>query len=251
MLVDSNAEALTITVGDAGRVSGLLQVPAGARICFVLAHGAGAGMSHPFMAGVADGLAERGIATMRYQFPYMEQGSKRPDAPKLAQATVRAAVIETSRLLPRLDLVAGGKSFGGRMTSQVQAETPLSGVRGLVFLGFPLHPRGRPSHERAEHLFEVKIPMLFLQGTRDALADIHLMRQLAERLGPRATLKLFEDADHSFHVPARTGRKDADIRSEMLDALAGWVKAMVAPNGHSEKAPPTSKVSPSRTRQTC
>ena len=184
---------------------------------------------HPFMAEVANGLAERRIATLRYQFPYMEQGSKRPDASKLAQATVRAAVIEASRLLPGLAMVAGGKSFGGRMTSQAQAETPLPGVRGLVFLGFPLHPPGRPSDERAEHLFEVEIPMLFLQGTRDALADIRLMRQLAERLGPRATLKLFEDADHSFHVPARAGRKDADIRSEMLDAFSGWLEEVVAP----------------------
>jgi predicted alpha/beta-hydrolase family hydrolase len=181
------------------------------------------------MAGIADGLAERGTATLRYQFPYMEHGSKRPDAPKLAQATVRAAVGEALQLLPGLPLVAGGKSFGGRMTSQAQAEIPLPGVRGLVFLGFPLHPPGRPSDQRAEHLFDVKIPMLFLQGTRDALADIHLMRQLAERLGPRATLKLFADADHSFHVPARTGRKDADIRSEMLDALASWLGEVVAP----------------------
>jgi uncharacterized protein len=171
MLVNCNAELLTITVDDAQRVSGLLQVPVGARICFVLAHGAGAGMSHPFMAGVADGLAERGIATMRYQFPYMEQGSKRPDAPKLAQATVRAAVSQASHLVPKLALIAGGKSFGGRMTSQAQAALPLSGVRALVFLGFPLHPAGHPSDERADHLFEVKIPMLFLQGTRDALAE--------------------------------------------------------------------------------
>jgi len=174
MLVNCNAELLTITVDDAQRVSGLLQVPVGARICFVLAHGAGAGMSHPFMAGVADGLAERGIATMRYcyQFPYMEPGSKRPDAPKLAQATVRAAVSQASHLVPKLALIAGGKSFGGRMTSQAQAALPLSGVRALVFLGFPLHPAGRPSDERADHLFEVKIPMLFLQETRDALAEI-------------------------------------------------------------------------------
>ena len=158
-------QSVTITVDAAQRVSGLLQVPHGARACYVLAHGAGAGMSHPFMAAVANGLAERGIATMRYQFPYMEQGSKRADAPKLAQATVRPAVIEASRLVPELALVAGGKSFGGRMTSQAQAALPLPGVRGLVFLGFPLHPAGRPSDERGNHLFEVKIPMLFLQGT--------------------------------------------------------------------------------------
>jgi predicted alpha/beta-hydrolase family hydrolase len=194
--------AVTITVDDAQRVSGLLQVPHGARVCYVLAHGAGAGMSHPFMAAVANGLAERGIATMRYQFPYMERGSKRPDVPKLAQATVRAAVIEASLLVPELALVAGGKSFGGRMTSQAQAALPLPGVWGLVFLGFPLHPAGRPSDERGNHLFEVKIPMLFLQGTRDALADTQILQALTQGLGTRATLKLFLDADHSFHVPA-------------------------------------------------
>jgi uncharacterized protein len=223
------SQAVTISVDRSRQVSGLLQAPGEADAGYVLAHGAGAGMMHPFMAEVANGLAERRIATLRYQFPYMEQGSKRPDASKLAQATVRAAVIEASRLLPGLAMIAGGKSFGGRMTSQAQAETPLPGVRGLVFLGFPLHPPGGPSDERAEHLFEVEIPMLFLQGTRDALADIRLMRQLAERLGTRATLKLFEDADHSFHVPARAGCKDADIRSEMLDAFSGWLEEVVAP----------------------
>jgi uncharacterized protein len=220
-------QAVTIAVGDARRVSGLLQVPHVARICYVLAHGAGAGMSHPFMAGVADGLAERGIATMRYQFPYMEQGSKRPDPPKLAQATVRAAVAKASDLMPRLALVAGGKSFGGRMTSQAQAALPLPGVRALVFLGFPLHPAGRPSDERATHLFEVKIPMLFLQGTRDALADTRTLQALVARLGKRATLKLFQNADHSFHVPARTGRNDAEVRAEMLDTLASWLETVV------------------------
>ncbi len=223
------SQVVTISVDRSRQVSGLLQAPGEADACYVLAHGAGAGMMHPFMAEVANGLAERRIATLRYQFPYMERGSKRPDASKLAQATVRAAVIEASRLLPGLAMIAGGKSFGGRMTSQAQAETPLPGVRGLVFLGFPLHPPGRPSDERAEHLFEVEIPMLFLQGTRDALADIRLMRQLAEQLGTRATLKLFEDADHSFHVPARAGCKDADIRSKMLDAFSGWLEEVVAP----------------------
>jgi len=216
---------VTITVDDARRVSGLLQAPKEAHICYVLAHGAGAGMSHPFMAALADGLAERRIATLRYQFPYMEHGSKRPDAPKLAQATVRAAVAEASHLVPKLALVAGGKSFGGRMTSQAHAESPLPG--GLVFLGFPLHAIGRPSEERAKHLFEVETPMLFLQGTRDALADMHLMQRLAQQLGPRATLKLLSDADHSFHVPARGGRKDAEVRAEVLDALAAWVEIVV------------------------
>lgn len=218
---------VTIAIDDKHQVSALLQVPQGARVCYLLAHGAGAGMLHPFMTAVADGLADRGIATLRYQFPYMEQGSKRPDPPKLAQATVRAAVTEVSRLMPELSLVAGGKSFGGRMTSQAQAASPLPGVRGLVFLGFPLHPPGRPSDERGEHLLEVQIPMLFLQGTRDSLADTQLTQQLAKQLGSRATLKFFQEADHSFHVPARTGRTDAEIRDEMLDTLADWIKNVV------------------------
>jgi predicted alpha/beta-hydrolase family hydrolase len=164
---------------------------------------------------------------MRYQFPYMEQGSKRPDAPKLAQVTVRAAVAKAAHLVPQFALVAGGKSFGGRMTSQAQAALPLPGVRALVFLGFPLHPAGRPADERATHLVEVKIPMLFLQGTRDALADTRTLQALVEQLGARATLKLFQDADHSFHVPARTGRNDAEVRAEMLDTLASWLESVV------------------------
>jgi predicted alpha/beta-hydrolase family hydrolase len=183
-------------------------------------------MSHPFMAAIADGLAERDIATLRYQFPYMEEGSKRPDAPKIAQATVRAAVGEALRLLPRLAVVAGGKSFGGRMTSQAQAASPLPGVQGLVLLGFPLHPPGRPSEQRGAHLSEIKVPMLFLQGTRDALAATELMETLVQRLGERATLKLLQDVDHSFHVLARTGREDADVRAEMLDELAAWLDAV-------------------------
>jgi predicted alpha/beta-hydrolase family hydrolase len=170
------AQPVTIVIDDARRVSGLLQTPAGARMCYVLAHGAGAGMAHPFLAAIANGLAERGIATLRYQFPYMERGTKRPDVPKLAQDTVRAAVVEASKLLPGLALFAGGKSFGGRMTSQAQAEWPLPGVRGLAFLGFPLHPPGRPSNERATHLFEVQVPMLFMQGTRDEFANLRLLQ---------------------------------------------------------------------------
>jgi uncharacterized protein len=224
----AHPQPITIAVDDTRRVSGLLQAPPEARVCYVLAHGAGAGMAHPFMAAVAEGLAGRGIATLRYQFPYMERGSKRPDAPKLAHATVRSAVAEASRLLPELALVAGGKSFGGRMTSQAQAESPLSGVRGLVFLGFPLHPAGQPSDERGKHLLDVQIPMLFIQGTRDELANLQLLRPLVEQLGARATLKLGEGADHSFHVPARTGRKDSDVRTEMLDALAEWIEKVSA-----------------------
>lgn len=219
-------ESLAIPIDETERVSGLLQVPPRACACCVVAHGAGAGMDHPFMVAVAEGLAERRIATLRYQFLYMERGARRPDPPKLAQAVVRAAVAEAARRLDGLPLVAGGKSFGGRMTSQAQAADPLPGVRGLVFLGFPLHAAGRPSDERAAHLMEVRVPMLFLQGTRDALADVELMQRLVERLGTRATLTLFADADHSFHVPARSGRTDADLMAEMLEALAGWVDSL-------------------------
>jgi predicted alpha/beta-hydrolase family hydrolase len=157
----------------------------------------------------------------------MERGLKRPDAPKLAQATVRAAVTQMSRLAPELPLIAGGKSFGGRMTSEAQATAPLSGARGLAFLGFPLHPPGRPSSERGKHLFDVQIPMLFLQGTRDPFADPQLLGPLVEQLGPRATLQVFPDADHSFHVPARSGRNDAEVRAAVLDALADWIDTVI------------------------
>ena len=219
-------QAVSFAVDDQRQVSGILLAPSEARVCYVLAHGAGAGMAHPFMAAIANGLAERGIATLRYQFPYMEQRSKRPDNPKVAEATVRAAVLEASKLVPTLALVAGGKSFGARMTSQAQAASPLAKVGGLAFLGFPLHPAGKPSDERGQHLFQVKIPMLFLQGTRDALADTKLLEALVQQLGSRATLKLFPDADHSFHVPARSGRNDADVRSELLDDLAAWMESV-------------------------
>jgi predicted alpha/beta-hydrolase family hydrolase len=215
--------SVTIAIDAEQHVSSLLLAPVDARACYVLAHGAGAGMAHAFMAATASGLAERGIATLRYQFPYMERGSKRTDTPRVAHAAVRAAVAEAARLVPGLPLFAGGKSFGGRMTSQAQAESLLPGVRGLVFLGFPLHPAGKPSDERAAHLADVAVPMLFLQGTRDDLADLALLRPLVKRLGSRATLRLFEDADHSFHVPARTGRKDAQVLDEVLDAMAAWI----------------------------
>ena len=185
-------------------------------------------MFHPFMDGVARGLAERGVATLRYQFPYMEQGAKRPDPPRLAHATVRAAVAEVARLAPEL---AGGKSFGGRMSSQAQAASPLPGVRGLAFLGFPLHPAGRPSDARAEHLLAVEMPMLFLQGSRDKLADLGLLQPLMARLGERASLRLLQDADHSFRVPARAGRTDADVQREMLDTLAAWILSVISGRG--------------------
>src|SRR6476660_997355 len=227
-MTSATPKPVTIAVNDTHRVSGLLQKPRGARACYVLAHGAGAGMTHPFLTDMAAGLATRGIATFRYQFPYMEQGAKRPDAPKLAQATVRAAVSEAARLMPKLALIAGGKSFGGRMTSQAQAASPLPGVRGLVFLGFPLHPPGQPSDARAEHLFEVEVPMLFLQGSRDKLADPELLQRLIARLGERASLRLMQDADHSVHVPARAGRRDADVQKEILDTLAAWILSVIA-----------------------
>jgi predicted alpha/beta-hydrolase family hydrolase len=219
------AEPVTIKVDEATQVSGLLQVPANARACYVLAHGAGAGMRHPFMVAVAAGLAERDIATLRYQFPYMECGSKRPDTPPLAHATVRAAVLEAARLLPTLKLIAGGKSFGGRMTSQAQSSAPLSNVRGLAFLGFPLHPSKQPSITRAAHLSKIDVPMLFLQGTRDELAELSLLQPLVEDLGACATLKVFEHADHSFHVPARSGHNDAQVLASLLDELARWIGA--------------------------
>jgi predicted alpha/beta-hydrolase family hydrolase len=220
-------ERVGIALDDGQRVSGLLQAPARAAACCVLAHGAGAGMTHPFLAAVAEGLARRGIATLRYQFPYMERGGRRPDAPALAQATVRAAVREAAGLAPGCAIVAGGKSFGGRMTSEAQAASPMPGVRGLVFLGFPLHPAGRPSAERGRHLSRVEMPMLFLQGTRDALAELSRLQALVRALGARARLELVQDADHAFHVPARTGRTDAEVREALLDAVAGWVGEVI------------------------
>jgi hypothetical protein len=217
------ARPISIAVDETQQVSGLLLVPPDASACYVFAHGAGAGMAHSFMAASAKGLAERGIATLRYQFPFMERASKRPDPPKVAHAAVRAAVAYASMVLPHLALFAGGKSFGGRMTSQAQADSPMAGVRGLAFLGFPLHPTGTPSDERGKHLADVRVPMLFLQGTRDELADRGLLEALVTRLGRDSRLQLFEEADHSFHVPARTGRKDAEVLASVLDALARWI----------------------------
>jgi predicted alpha/beta-hydrolase family hydrolase len=218
-------QQLTIDIGSHGSVSALLTKPARASACFVFAHGAGAGMNHPFMATVAAGLGERGIATLRYQFPYMEKGSKRPDAPGIAHAAVRAAGAEAARCCAGLALFAGGKSFGGRMTSQAQAIAPLAGVRGLAFLGFPLHPAGKPSDTRAKHLGEVHVPMLFIQGTRDKLAEPHLLEPVVQRLGLSASLHRVAEADHSFHVPARSGRNDREVMDEVLDVLAAWIAA--------------------------
>lgn len=215
---------LAIAVDAATRVSALLLAPQRPLAGYVFAHGAGAGMAHPFVAAVAEELAARGVATLRYQFAYMERGSKRPDPPRMAHAAVRAAVAEAARQLPSTPLFAGGKSFGGRMTSQAQAASPLPGVKGLVFVGFPLHAAGQPGDERANHLFDVKVPMLFLQGSRDELADLSLLAPIVERLGPRATLHIVDQADHSFHVPARSGRNDAEARAGMLDAMAAWMR---------------------------
>ncbi len=201
----------------------ILDAPAKPRALYVFAHGAGAGMSHPSMARFAHGLVERDIGVLRYNFPYMQQGSKRPDTPKVAHAAVRDAVAEASHRLPGVPLYAGGKSFGGRMTSQAQAIEPLPGVRGLAFLGFPLHPAEKPSIERARHLSDVRIPMLFLQGTKDALAQWDLLEPVAASLGEHATLVGFEHADHSFHAPAKSGVKDAQLLERMLDAFADWV----------------------------
>jgi len=221
----------------AGEVSGLLLRPDGARLLYVLAHGAGAGMRHPFLESISQRLAERSIATLRYQFPYMEQRARRPDPPAVAATTVRAAVMEAARVAPGLPLVAGGKSFGGRMTSTAQAEAPLPGVRGLVFLGFPLHPPGRPGDLRAEHLAQVRIPMLFLQGDRDDFADLKLLKPLVKRLGDRATLQLVEGGDHSFHVLKRSGRTDTEVMGELVGRIADWAGRLVealptSPNLH-------------------
>jgi predicted alpha/beta-hydrolase family hydrolase len=217
-------QSLSIAVGE-DRVSALLLAPEKPRAVYVLAHGAGAGMRHPFMAEVAHGLFARAVATLRFQFPSMERGSRRVDPPKVAQAAVRAAVAEAARRLPGIALFAGGKSFGGRMTSQAQAESPLPGVRGIAFLGFPLHAAGRPSDGRGEHLAAMDIPMLFLQGSRDELAKLELLEPLVAKLGARATLRVFPEADHSFHAPARSGRTDAELLEELLDALSDWMGA--------------------------
>jgi predicted alpha/beta-hydrolase family hydrolase len=217
------AEALRFSVNPSSFVSGLLLRPPAAVACYVFAHGAGGGMNHAFMEGVAQGFGERGVATLRYQFPYMEKGSRRPDAPALAHETVRAAVAEAGRLCPNTALLAGGKSFGGRMTSQAQALQPLPRVQALVFFGFPLHPSGKPSAERANHLFAIRLPMLFIQGSRDKLAEPTLIRPLVDKLGPAACLQEIEGADHGLHVPAKSGRRDADVLSEALDDVMLWL----------------------------
>ncbi len=215
----------TLTVNlPTGTTSALLLTPTGPEACYVFAHGAGAGMVHTFMAAIAQGLAERGIATLRFNFPFMEQGSKRPDSPVVAQAAIRDAVAQAAERLPGVPLFAGGKSFGGRMTTQAQAIKPLPGVRGIALVGFPLHAAGKPSTERAAHLSDVNVPMLFLQGTRDALADLELITQTTAQLGKRASLHVVEGADHAFHVLVRSGRSNEQVLEELLDTMAGWMK---------------------------
>ena len=218
-----DAEPVTIEIKPGETVSGLWLAPPDARACLVLAHGAGAGMTHRSMAAIADGLFERGVASLRYQFPYMERGGKRVDPPPVAHAAVRQAVAAARARAGLAPLFAGGRSFGARMTSQAQALKPLEGVRGLIFFAFPLHPAGKPSEERAAHLASVTIPMLFLQGSNDALAELDLLRHTLAGLGERASLDLIPDADHSFHVPARTGRKDDEVLGEVLDRTVDWM----------------------------
>ena len=228
MSSSTEATELRFSAGAAGgEVSGLLMLPSGARFIHVLAHGAGAGMRHPFLEAVARALAGRQTGTLRYQFPYMERRGGRPDPPAVAAATVRAAVTEAARRAPGVPLVAGGKSFGGRMTSTAQADAPLPAVRGLVFLGFPLHPPGRPGEKRAEHLSAVGIPMLFLQGDRDEFADLALLRPVIERLGARATLHLIEGGDHSFKVLKRSGRTESDVMADLVETIVDWTGRLI------------------------
>jgi uncharacterized protein len=224
----ADTKSVDIYLDDATRVSGILIAPQRSKACFVVAHGAGAGMQHPFMVSLANDLAAHEIATLRYQFPYMERQGKRPDPPAICHATVRAAVAAAGALVPSLPLIAGGKSFGGRMTSQAQAANPLAQVRGLVFLGFPLHPPKQPSDSRGEHLSKVQIPMLFLQGARDAFAELTLLDPLVKRLGSRAALHLLADADHSFRVPLRSSLTNRQINDEMLTALTTWAETLAA-----------------------
>jgi len=218
----AEAKRLQFAVEGAGEVSALLLLPAEARVMLALAHGAGAGMTHPFLALLAAELAAVGVATLRYQFPYMEQRRRVPDSPAVLTATVRAAVRTAAEAAPRLPLIAGGKSMGGRMSSQAAAQQPLDTVRGLVFFGFPLHPPNKPGTKRAEHLKQVTIPMLFLQGTRDTLADLTLLKPICDGLGSRATLHIIETANHSFHLLKKSGKADADALRELAQTTASW-----------------------------
>jgi predicted alpha/beta-hydrolase family hydrolase len=226
----TSATPLRIPLSPGISISAVLRQPDAPRACFVFAHGAGAGMNHPFMADLAAALEARGIATLRFQFPFMEQESKRTDHPAVAQQAVRAAVDEARARLPGMALFAGGKSFGGRMTSGAQADAPLAQVRGIIFVGFPLHPAGKPATERAAHLQQVGVPMLFLQGTRDALADLELMRRTTEAIGPLATLHVVDGADHAFHVLVRSGRNDKEVIEELAETVSRWITELL-PSG--------------------
>jgi predicted alpha/beta-hydrolase family hydrolase len=232
--MDCATKALTLHVSDSiGDVDALLLFPEDAGWLLVLAHGAGAGMDHPFMENLARELSKRRVATLRYQFPYMQQRRKRPDSSSILTATVRAAVMAGSEAASAVPVLAGGKSLGGRMTSLAFADggapaiSGMARVRGLVFFGFPLHPAGRPGTQRAEHMARVRLPMLFLQGTRDALADLILLRPLCDTLGPLATLHVVDGADHSFHVPKRTGRTDSEVLGELASRVVSWVDLLV------------------------
>lgn len=225
----TGATDLQLDISDGvGQVSALLLVPRDFWLLYILAHGAGAGMRHRFLESASAALAQRGIATLRYQFPFMEAGRRRPDSPEVAQATVRAAVEKAARAAPGLPLVAGGKSFGGRMTSAAAAADPLPGVQGLIFLGFPLHPPGQPGTSRGDHLDRVDVPMLFLQGTRDQFARVDLITDVCEGLEPNATLHLVDEGDHSFGVPGRSGRSSAEVLTELTDTIEQWSRALVA-----------------------
>lgn len=223
LIVAVKTKELKLDIARIGAVSAILTQPDKARACYVLAHGAGADIRHSFMEKVADGLARRGIATFRFNFPYMEAKKGRPDQPAVAHAAIRAAVEEAAKLCPGLKLVAGGKSFGGRMTSQAQSKAPLPDVKALAFLGFPLHAAKKPSSERAEHLVGIAIPMLFLQGTRDELADLGHLKPVIASLGAKATLREIEGGDHSFAVLKKSGRTGDQALSEVLDTLAAWI----------------------------
>jgi uncharacterized protein len=223
----SKSTPISVAVTKDTTVSAVATIPKAVSACLVLAPGAGAGMNHSYLVAVCEGLGERGIASLRYQFPYMEKGSRRPDPPKLCHKTVEAAVAAAHELMPDVPVVAGGKSFGGRMTSQAQAIAPLSQVRGLCFLGFPLHAANTPSTDRADHLASITVPMLFLQGARDALASLPLMKRVIARLRAPTTLQVVDHADHSFHVLVRSGTTDSGVLHRMLDETAAWMAAVI------------------------
>jgi len=239
-------EQLRFGVDGGVEVSALLSMPAKARRLLVLAHGAGAGMHHPFMEMLAGELASVGVATFRYQFPYMEERRRIPDSPAVLTAAVVAAVRAAAEAAPGLPLLAGGKSMGGRMTSQAAARHPLVGVRGLVFFGFPLHPPGRPGTKRADHLAKVSMPMLFMQGTRDTFADIELLRPVCAKLGPQTTLHVIEKADHSFHVLRSSGRSDAEVLRELAETAVSWAEAI--DEAQSKLAQSPARVEPAQRR---